>query len=801
MGDEQPLIVTADGIPVGSADGAIVPADEQPASLVLVPVRERVLFPGVTVPVVLPPGPPREAMKFAESQGPYAGVVLVKPGSTSGDKVKQDDLLDVVVLVRILRTVALPDQTQAVLLQGLSRARVARFLRKKPYFIAKVTYPPETFEETEQTQALWRAAKTALGELTETIPNLPDGFALAVANLDGPGELANFVGTYLDIKIQERIDLLRTFDIAARLRRALAILERELNLAKLAGKLREEMRAKVEKQQREFYLREQMRAIRKELGEEVDQRELALQELREAIAKRGLSETAQKKAEDELKRLEVLSPESPEYNVIRTYLDWLVGLPWQDQTEDNTDLTRAANILDEDHYGLEEVKERIVEFLAVRQLRPDQQGAILCLSGPPGVGKTSLGQSIARALGRKFIRFSLGGMRDEAEIKGHRRTYIGAMPGKILQELKRVEVRNPVFMLDEIDKLGSDWRGDPSSAMLEVLDPAQNSTFQDHYLDVPFDLSRVMFVCTANVRANIPAPLLDRMEVIELPGYTVDEKTHIASRYLVPRQREAHGLKTSHLRITRAAIPRIISGWTHEAGVRELERRVGRICRKVARRVAGGETAAKASVGIKELPSYLGPVRYDTKQVRSSPPAGVALGLAWTPVGGDVLFIEASAMVGRGALKLTGQIGNVMQESASIALSYVRRHAEAFGIDAGRFKEGDIHIHFPAGAIPKDGPSAGVTIVTALVSLLSGKKGKRVKGRLAMTGEMTLRGEVLPVGGIRDKVLAAQRAGVRTVILPASNERDVEEIPEHLVKEVEFVYAKTYEDVFQAAFA
>jgi ATP-dependent Lon protease len=797
--EEKPLIVTPEGVPVSSGAGAIVPAADQPRSVILVPIRERVLFPGVTVPVVLPPGPSREALKFAESQGPFAGIALVRPGTAEDAEIAPHVLLDVVVLARIVRAITLPDGSQAYLIQGLARARIDRILRTTPYLIAKVEYPAETFEETDENLALWRAAKASLSELTQTIPNLPEGFALAVANLDGPAELCNFAGTYLDLKHQERIDLLELFDIGLRLRRTLEILERELNLAQLAGKLRGEMRAKIETQQREYYLREQLKAIRKELGEEVDQRELALEELRKAIEERGLSETAKKKAGDELKRLEVLSPESPEYNVVRTYLDWLVGLPWKEETKDNIDLGLAESVLDADHYGLEEVKERIVEFLAVRQLRPDQQGAILCFSGPPGVGKTSLGQSIARALGRTFIRFSLGGMRDEAEIKGHRRTYIGAMPGKILQELKRVGVRNPVFMLDEIDKLGSDWRGDPSSAMLEVLDPAQNNSFQDHYLDVPFDLSRVMFICTANVRANIPPPLLDRMEVIELPGYTVEEKTHIATRYLVPRQREAHGLTASHLRITKAAVPRIVVGWTHEAGVRELERRIGRICRKVARRVAGGEEVA-ANIRIDDLDGYLGPFRYDQKQVRTSPPAGVAVGLAWTPVGGDVLFIETTGLSGRGSLKLTGQIGSVMQESASIALSYVMRRAESFDIDPEVFKQLDVHVHFPAGAIPKDGPSAGVTIVTALVSLLAGGKGRKVRSRLAMTGEMTLRGEVLPVGGIRDKVLAAHRAGIRTIVLPEGNRRDVGEIPAHNVEGLEFVYARSYRDVFKAAF-
>ncbi len=799
MNDQRPLIVTPDGLPVSTDGGAIVPADDQPTKLVLVPVRERVLFPGVTVPVVLPEGHSREALTFAESQGPWAGIALVDPDTDPEKKLTSKKFLDVVVLVRILRTITLPDGTQAVLLQGVARAKVDRFIKTKPYFIARVSYPAETFEENEENAALWRAAKDSLTELAETIPNLPEGFAVTVANLEGPAELANFVGTYLDIKLEERIELLREFDIPSRLRRCLELLERELNLAQLAGRLREEMRAKIENQQREYYLREQMKAIRKELGEEVDQRELAIQEIREAIETRGLSDVAREKADGELKRLEVLSPESPEYNVIRTYLDWLVELPWQDESKDNTDLNSATGILEADHYGLEEVKERIVEFLAVRQLRPDQQGAILCLSGPPGVGKTSLGHSIARALNRQFIRFSLGGMRDEAEIKGHRRTYIGAMPGKIVQEIKRVGVRNPVFMLDEIDKLGADWRGDPSSAMLEVLDPAQNSNFQDHYLDVPFDLSRVMFICTANVKANIPGPLLDRMEVIDLPGYTVDEKAHIASRYLLPRQREAHGLTTKHLKVTKAAIPRIIEGWTREAGVRELERRLGRVCRKIARRVAGGEQV-DVSVTIKELPEYLGKRRYDTKSFRKSPPAGVSVGLAWTPVGGDILLIEASSMPGRGSLKLTGQIGSVMQESASIALSWVRRHAERIGIEESKLKEQDLHIHFPAGAIPKDGPSAGVTIVTALIGLLRGKKGKRIKSRLAMTGEMTLRGDVLPVGGIRDKVLAAHRAGIRTIIMPARNRRDADEIPEHAREDIEFIFASTYDDVLAAAF-
>jgi ATP-dependent Lon protease len=528
---------------------------------------------------------------------------------------------------------------------------------------------------------------------------------------------------------------------------------------------------------------------------------MALNEMREKIEAQEYPEATLERIEEEMRRFEVLSPESPEHAVVRNYLDWLTDLPWSRQTEDNTDIKLARRVLDEDHYGLTEVKERILEYLAVRRLKPGEQGAILCFAGPPGVGKTSLGQSIARALNRKFFRFSLGGMRDEAEVKGHRRTYIGAMPGKILQGLKTVNVRNPIFMLDEIDKLGSDWRGDPSSAMLEVLDPEQNHAFRDHYLDVPFDLSHVMFICTANVKANIPAPLLDRMEIIDLPGYIVEEKVEIAHRYLMPRQRERHGLRSSQLRLNKRTYPPLISGWTREAGVRELERKIGTICRKVAAKIAAEEIET-ARVSGKNLPDYLGPVEYTSEVLRRPLNPGVAVGLAWTPVGGQIMFIEGSMAPGKGSFRVTGQLGDVMQESTSIALSYVRAHLEQFQVDRDQLEGRDVHVHFPAGAVPKDGPSAGIAITTCLVSLLGWRgKGRRINRRLAMTGEMTLRGEVMPVGGIREKVLGAKRAGVREIILPAENQRNVQQIPAHIAKGLTFHFVDHYDQVFDIAFA
>ncbi|MDD5305771.1 MAG: endopeptidase La [Deltaproteobacteria bacterium] len=806
MNDKKTILLDERGNPVATSDGdegdkAIIrQSGERPANLIIVPLDEHILFPGMTLPIVLGPTKAREALEFALSQGPFVVLLPHAEARPDGDGSlpKPEEMSAMGVLARVLKVINLPDGNRSAVVDCVTRCHIERYVRTDPFLIARVDYPPDTYNDTVENKATWRAARMALQELFREIPGLPEGFSIAAANLEGPGQLTDFVAAHIDMPRGERLALLSNTKVEERLRIVAEAITRELELARLAGRIREEIREKVEKTQREYYLREQVKAIRKELGEEVDQKELVGQEIEKKIEAGGLPEEVADKARKELKRLEILSPESPEYHVINTYLDWILALPWAKETEDSTELKRAREILEEDHYGLAEVKDRIIEFLAVRKLKPDQKGAILCFSGPPGVGKTSLGQSIARCLGRKFFRFSLGGMRDEAEIKGHRRTYIGAMPGKILQGLKQVTVRNPVFMLDEIDKLGSDWRGDPSSAMLEVLDPAQNNSFLDHYLDIPFDLSHVMFICTANIKANIPRPLLDRMEVIELPGYILDEKMAIAERYLVKRQIEAHGLTPSQVRFAPGVLPKIAEGWTAEAGVRNLERAIGRICRKVAAGIASNEITA-ARITSASLPDYLGKRTVFKDLPGRRPRVGTAVGLAWTPVGGEILRIETTRMPGAGHFKVTGQLGDVMKESVEIAVSYIRHHHERYGVDPDVFKNEDLHVHFPAGAVPKDGPSAGVTITTALISLLSGGRGKVPAARVAMTGEMTLSGEVLPVGGIREKVIAAQHAGVRTVILPEKNERDVSEIPAHVIEGLRFVYARKYDDVYAVA--
>ncbi len=806
MSEQRTILLDERGNPVGGdeeeeVDRAIIQTSgERPANVIAVPLDEHVLFPGMTLPMVLGSEKSKEAMEFALSQGPFVGLVpRVEPLEEPPDSPPEpEELVDTGVLARVVKVLNMPDGNRSVVVECQMRIRIVKYVRTSPFLIAKVDYPPDTYDDTVENKAIWRAARMSLQELFKEIPGLPEGFSVAAANLEGPAQLTDFVAAHIDLPREDRVELLRETKVEKRLSAVAEALTRELELARLAGRIREEIREKVEKTQREFYLREQLKVIRRELGEEVDQKELLNKELEDKINLEGLPQEVEKRARKELKRLEMLNPESPEYNVINTYLDWIVSLPWRKDTEDNEDLGRAQKILDEDHYGLTEVKERIVEFLAVRKLKPDQKGAILCFAGPPGVGKTSLGQSIARCLDRKFYRFSLGGMRDEAEIKGHRRTYIGAMPGKILQGLKTVGVRNPVFMLDEIDKLGSDWRGDPSSAMLEVLDPAQNHAFLDHYLDMQFDLSHVMFICTANVKTGIPKPLLDRMEIIDLPGYVLDEKVQIAARYLLPRQIEAHGLSKSQTRFSKGVLPKIVEGWTSEAGVRNLERSIGRICRKVAARIAKGEVET-ARVTAKSLPDYLGK-RKVTKEPLGHPRLGSAVGLAWTPVGGEILRIETTRMPGKGRFHVTGQLGDVMRESVEIAASYIRHHHRKFDVNPEVFTEEDLHVHFPAGAVPKDGPSAGVTITTALISLLTGKRGRRPRGKVAMTGELTLSGQVLPVGGIREKVLAAQHAGVKTVVLPARNEPDVTEVPPQTAEGLEFVFAKSYADIYDVAF-
>jgi ATP-dependent Lon protease len=628
------------------------------------------------------------------------------------------------------------------------------------------------------------------------MPALPDDFKIAVLNLeDDPARLADFIAFGLNIPITEKQEILDLLDVKERLRKLTFIINRELGILEIGSKIQNQVQEEMGKVQRDYYLREKMKAIQKELGEE-DERTVEIEELKRKIGEAGMPEEARKEADRELDRLSKMPPAAAEYTVSRTYLDWLVSLPWSVSTEDNLDIAEAHRVLDEDHDGLEKIKERILEYLAVRKLKTDMKGPILCFVGPPGVGKTSLGRSIARALGRKFIRLSLGGVRDEAEIRGHRRTYVGALPGRVIQGIRKAGSNNPVFMLDEVDKIGLDFRGDPASALLEVLDPEQNFSFSDHYLDVAFDLSRVMFITTANLLEPIPPALRDRMEVIELHGYTEEEKLTIARRHLLPKQMKEHGIEEGKLVLTDEAINRIISDYTREAGLRNLEREIGKVCRKVARRIVEGE-GDPWRVDADDIRGYLGPIRFFSEVAEELNGPGVATGMAWTPVGGDIIFVEATKMKGKKGLEITGQLGDVMQESARIALSYIRSRTDRVGIPSDFFEKCDLHIHVPAGAIPKDGPSAGVTMVTAIVSLLTDRP---VRSDLAMTGEITLRGKVLPVGGIKEKVLAARRAGITTVILPRRNEKDLEDIPQHVRDGMVFIFVERIDDVLDRAF-
>jgi ATP-dependent Lon protease len=677
--------------------------------------------------------------------------------------------------------------------------RIDEWEGETPYLVAKVSELPdiETTNSAEL-EALTRNVRQTFTSIVESNPYLPEELQLAVANIDDPSALSHLIAGSLRLKTEEKQGLLEEADVARRLRRLVDILARELEVISIGSEIQSQVQSEIDKSQREFVLRQQLEAIRRELGE-FDESAAEANELREQLDAIALPEEVRRQVDRELKRLETLPPQAAEHGVIRTWLEWIATLPWDTATEDNLDLGNARNVLDEDHYDIEQVKERILEFLAVRKLKPDARGSILCFIGPPGVGKTSLGRSIARALGRNFERISAGGVRDEAEIRGHRRTYIGALPGTIIRALRDAGSNNPLFMIDEIDKMGADWRGDPSSAMLEVLDPEQNSTFRDHYLDVPFDLSNVMFITTGNTSDTIPGPLLDRMEVIQLAGYTEEEKLEIAKRYLVPRQIERNGLKKSWVSISDRALRAIIRDYTREAGVRNLERQIGTVCRKIARGVAEGNGRPKrATISEARVRELLGKPRFFSETKRRTSQPGVATGLAWTPVGGVVLFVEATAFPGKGGLTITGQLGDVMRESAQAALSYVRgHHAElAPGLGDDWFAEHDIHIHIPAGAIPKDGPSAGITLATALVSLMTGRP---VRDDVAMTGELTLTGQVLPIGGLKEKALAAQRNGIATLIVPSPNEVDVDEIPEHLRRDLDFVFVDQIDQVLEVA--
>ncbi len=759
--------------------------------LPVLPSRELVLFPHMVVPWVIES--PQLVKMVDDALAGDRTVAVVGVKEESG---KQLQLHKMGTIALILRMAKNEEGHAKLILQGVTRVRLLEITGDEPYLKAKMEPVEDQVEKDLELQALIANVRRIFSRVLELSPHLPKELSGIILNVDEPGVLADIVVSHLNIPPEEKQQILETLNVKARLEGVIKLLTAQLEILELGHKIQSQVKDQVDKSQREYYLREQLKAIKRELGEGEEEAG-EIDELRDKLEAKGLPEHAMKEAQRELDRLARMHPSSSEYTVSRTYLDWVLELPWQEETEDHLDLERAEKILNDEHYDLEKVKKRIVEYLAVRKLKPDAKGPILCLAGPPGTGKTSLGRSIAHAIGRKFMRISLGGVHDEAEIRGHRRTYVGAMPGRIIQGLKKAGVRNPVFMLDEIDKVGADFRGDPASALLEVLDPEQNSTFTDHYLGVEFDLSKVIFIATANVLDTIPGPLLDRMEVLELSGYTLEEKIEIARRYLVPRQMEQHGLKKSNLSLDKRAIAAIISKYTREAGVRGLERQIAGICRGVARKVAAGHEE-KIRIRVKDLNEYLGPPRFESEVAHRAKIPGVVTGLAWTPTGGEILFIEATRMKGGGRLTLTGKLGEVMKESAQAALSYVRSRADALGIAQAAFKEEDIHIHVPSGAIPKDGPSAGVAMCTALISLFTDKP---VDNRTAMTGEITLRGEVLPVGGIKEKVLAAHRAGIKEVILPKRNVVDLEDVPEQVKRALTFHPVSQIKEIEKLVFA
>ncbi len=780
-----------------------------PDELPILPLRGTVAFPFVIIPLSI--GVPRSVklIKAAVQNDSLIGLVVSKEPEI--EEPTPEQLYEIGVVARIHRVVRGDGDNLHVIVQGIERFKVEKWTETEPFLKAKVSLAPDVVDEDKLTEieALRRRILELSQAIVEHLPQVPNEITEFLADVSNPRLIVYTIASNMRMEFEDRLQLLLEDSLREKMAQLARIMNHELEVLEIGQHIRSETQEELDKTQREFYLRQQLRAIQKELGEDDDQ--AIITQYYNKIETADMPEEAKKEAQRELSRLEKLQPQSAEYGVIQTYLDWMVELPWSKKTEDNLDIAHARDVLNADHYDMDDVKERILEYLAVRKLRLERHmdeesvekgreqdragGSILLFVGPPGVGKTSLGRSIARSLGREFTRMSLGGVRDEAEIRGHRRTYIGAMPGRIIQALKRVGTRNPVFMLDEVDKIGADWRGDPSSALLEVLDPQQNYAFRDHYLDVDFDLSEIMFIATANTLDTIPAPLRDRMELIQLDGYTELEKLEIAKGYLVPRQVKANGLHEEEIEFTEAGIRQIIRDYTREAGVRNLEREIGRIARKIATRVAGGNNGknqASFVIGPDEVRELLGKPKFHFEAALRTERAGVATGLAVTPVGGDVLFIEAACMPGKDRLTLTGQLGDVMKESAQIALSYVRAYADQFGIDSDKFNNADIHLHVPAGAVPKDGPSAGVTMVTALVSLLTGRP---VEAEVGMTGEISLQGQVLPIGGVKQKVLAAHRAGLSTVILPKRNEVDLDDVPEDVRKEMTFYLAETIDDV------
>jgi ATP-dependent Lon protease len=767
---------------------------EIPLTLPMMPVRDIVIFSDMLLPLFV--GRDKSVRAVDESVSKDSFLFLATQKDPAIENPQPDDIYRVGTVSRVLRTLKLPDGRVKTLVQGITKARILRYVAKKSYYRVKIEIVDEfTVEDLSiETEALMRNVRehsekilTLRGEMSADVTTVLD-------SIDEPGKLADLVATNLKLKIDEAQELLEIIDPVQRLEKVNTFLSREVELSTMQAKIQSEVKDEIFKNQRDYFLREQVRAIHKELGEQ-DDRIQEIEEYRKKIKRAKMSKEADKEATKQLKRLDQMHPDSAESAVVRTYLDWLVEMPWSKTTRDTIDIKTAKSALDTDHYGLEKVKDRILEYLSVRKLNAKMKGPILCFVGPPGVGKTSLGQAIARALNRKFIRISLGGIRDEAEIRGHRRTYIGALPGRILQGLKQCGSRNPVFMMDEIDKLGSDFRGDPSSALLEALDPEQNAEFSDHYLNLRFDLSKVMFILTANITDTIPSALLDRMEVITLPGYTEDEKRRIAQRHLIPRQLKENGLKPDRLSISAGAIDLIITEYTSEAGLRNLEREIGTVCRKVARKFAEGKRGS-FKINRNNLHKFLGIARYYPEMDQENSQVGLSTGLAWTQAGGEVMYVESSLIRGKGELIITGQLGDVMQESARAAVSYSRANIHSFGGKTNIFDSVDVHIHVPAGAIPKDGPSAGIAMATALVSAATGKP---VRNDVAMTGEITLRGRVLPIGGLKEKTLGALRAGIHTIIIPSKNKKDVGEIPARIKRKVKYISVQSMDEVLGVA--
>ena len=767
---------------------------ERPAilQLPLLPLKNVVLFPHMIVPLYV--GRERSIDALEEAMANGKQIFLCTQRRADCEDPREEDIYRVGVLGEVVQMLKLPDNTIKVLIEGSSRAVIERFTETEPHLRVDVARLDEDFQPSPELGALMRGVVDLFDRYVELDKKVPPEVNLTVRGVDDAGRLADIVAANLNIGVTDKQDVLETFQMNERLEKLAGVLQREIDILDMDRNIRSRVRQQIDRRQKEFYLKEQMRVIQEELGGE-DSQLSELDELREKLRALELSEAVQDRLLKDVDRLERMPPGSPEISVLHNYLDLVVSLPWHESSEDVTDLRAAERVLDEDHHGLQKIKERILEFLAVRQLTKSPKGPILCFIGPPGVGKTSLGKSIARALGRKFVRVSLGGVSDEAEIRGHRRTYVGSMPGRIIKSLREAGTRNPVFLLDEIDKMSSDFRGDPSSAMLEVLDPEQNKSFSDHYLEIPFDLSDILFITTANVFYNIPRPLLDRMEVINLSGYTAEEKMVIAREFLIPKQLADHGLSEKHIEFTRAAIAKIISRYTSEAGVRNLERAIATVCRKVAREVVKGKTR-RMTVGPNRLDDLLGPPRYKPDEGHKEHLVGVANGLAWTEVGGVLLTIEVITMPGKGNLNLTGQMGDVMQESARAALSYARSNAEALGIAPDFREKLDLHIHIPKGAIPKDGPSAGISMALAIISALCQRP---IRSDVALTGEITIRGRVLPIGGLKEKVLAAHRLGIKTVLLPEDNRADIVDIPAEVRKQLSFKFVKTMDEVIAEA--